>query len=52
MSEKYSTRLYETIMKTLDYFRKEYNLTYAEVIGVIEIIKHTVILETYEEDDI
>jgi hypothetical protein len=35
----------EAVQERIDYFRKEYHLTYAEAIGALEIIK----MSLYEE---
>ena len=35
----------------VDYFRKEYNLTYAEAIGCLDIIKHRLLVECEDTDD-
>ena len=40
-------RLSDEIWKTINYFRKEYELTYSQMIGVLEIVK----LDMYKELD-
>ena len=37
--------------KLVAYFRREFNLTYCEAIGVLEILKGELIAEALEEDD-
>jgi len=37
--------------KVVSYFRREFNLTYCEAIGVLEILKGELIAEALEEDD-
>lgn len=39
----------ETITDKIDYFRKEYKLTYSELVGALELIKGEIILECIEE---
>lgn len=41
----------DEIRKVIDYFRVEYNLSYAEAIGVIELAKMWLCLEAFEEDN-
>jgi len=33
----------------IDYFRREYHLTYAEAVGALELIKGEMVLECIEE---
>lgn len=42
-------RFAEEIGRVITYFRKEYSLTLAAVIGVLEIHKGFLIAETYED---
>jgi len=42
-------QLIEVIEKNIDYFRMEYELTYAETIGALEIIKMNLYDEAVEE---
>ncbi len=39
----------EHLRKILDYHKKENNLNYAEVLGVLEIIKHELLFEFDKE---
>jgi hypothetical protein len=43
--------LRDALLKTLSYFRREYEVTYAEAIGVLEIVKNMLIDELYEDED-
>ena len=43
--------LQERINKQIDYCRKEFDMTYAEVVGVLEIVKHDIWNETIEESE-
>lgn len=38
----------EAIDKKVDYFRKEYNMTLAESVGVLEVVTHALIQEEME----
>lgn len=38
----------EAIQKQIDYFRKEYEMTLAEAVGVLEVVKHQLIQEEGE----
>ena len=35
----------------IDYFRQEFNLTYSEAIGCLEIAKHELLQEATDDDD-
>ena len=39
------------IMKRIEYFCDEFDLTYAEVVWTLELIKHQIISEAVEDDD-
>lgn len=39
-------RLKDEFFKDIDYFTREYQLTYAEVVGVLECVKFQIILES------
>ncbi len=45
-----SDRLKEAIFKQIDYFRHEYKLTYAEVIGVISAVEFQMNVEMRGDD--
>ena len=42
----------DEITNRLEYFRQEFDLTYAESVGALEILKQALILEAFEVDDI
>lgn len=44
-------RFVEDINNKINYYRKEYLLTYAEVIGVLEIIQMSLYEEAKEDDE-
>ncbi len=48
--EKTPVTFIEALHDKIDYFRKEFNLTYAEAVGGLEIVKFD-ILEEMKEDD-
>ena len=41
--------LQEEICKVIDYHREESDLTYAELVGVLEVIKYDILQEMEEE---
>ncbi|MHA2265650.1 MAG: hypothetical protein ACXAEN_24935 [Candidatus Thorarchaeota archaeon] len=41
----------EEIEKIIDYFRKEFNLTHIEAIGVLSFFAHTLSMEVHNIDD-
>lgn len=45
MSKEGVEALGDYIEAKIDYFRKEYDMTYAEVVGVLECIKHAILNE-------
>lgn len=45
------TRFVEAIEERIDYFRKEYEMTYAEAVGCLEIIKFDLLSEMKDQDD-
>jgi len=48
------SRLIEDVEARLDYFRREYDLTYCKAVGALEIVKEGILLElfsTCSEDD-
>ena len=47
MSES-TTRLVAKLADAIDYFRMEYDMTYAEVIGSLELLKADIIREAFE----
>lgn len=49
MSKEGVEALSEYIDAKIDYFRKEYEMTYAEVIGVLECTKFNLLNEDEEE---
>jgi len=44
-------RFIEDLEARIEYFRAEYDLTYSEAIGCLEIIKHELLEEMREDDD-
>lgn len=42
--------LCKRINESIDYCRKEWNITYAEVIGSLEVIKFDILEEMLEDD--
>jgi hypothetical protein len=44
-------QLCERLENVLDHFRQEYDMTYCDVIGCLDILKNKVFLESLEEDD-
>ena len=50
MSKEAITRLTEDIDNRIDYYRQEYELSYAEVIGVLTILQLVLYDEAKEED--
>lgn len=48
--EKTPDRLSSEIWKTINYFRYEYEIKYAEAIGVLELIKQQLIDELFEQE--
>jgi len=51
MSQEGVEHLCGALDDKINYFRQEYDLTYAEVIGVLEIIKAILLQEAIEEED-
>jgi len=51
MSKEAINRLSDALVAKIDYFRKEYNLTYGEVIGILECIKLSMWNETNEDEE-
>ena len=46
---KYSSLHFQkAILRQLDYFTREYSLTYEEAIGVLDIVKHRLLNEANE----
>lgn len=51
MSKQGVEHLTDALQEKIDYFRREYDLTYAETIGVLAILQMSLFAETVEEDD-
>ncbi len=51
MSREGVEHLSDALQEKIDYFRKEYTLTYAEVLGVLAIIQTIMCQEAIEEGD-
>lgn len=51
MSQNGVTRLSEALNDTIDYYKQEYDLNYAEVIGVLMLIVGDYQHEALEESD-
>lgn len=55
MSKAAAADLYERVFREVDYTRKEYDMTYAEAVGVLQIVAWQLMKETddecEEEDD-
>ena len=43
--------LEEALGEAIDYCRKEFSLNYAEVIGVLQIVSHTMFLEAIDDEE-
>lgn len=41
----------DDLRSRIDYFRAEFDLTYAAAIGCLEIVKQELVTETMEDDD-
>ena len=41
----------DEIYRKVDYFRYEFNVSYAEIIGVLEVIKTSLVNELLDEED-
>ncbi len=50
MSKESIEALSEYIEAKIDYMRKEFDMTYGEVVGVLEFTKHKMLVEAFEED--
>ena len=46
-----TSRFYEELSRVVDYFRKEFDLTYFEAIGGLEVLKLQLFKEMHEQDD-
>jgi len=54
MAEKGSEAVYdlmERLRKQIDYIRAEYEMTYAEAVGCLELLKAEIIKEALNEED-
>jgi len=49
MTKRSTIQLQEELERTIDYFRTEGRLTYAELLGVLELIKFNLLMETPAE---
>ena len=50
MSSETSLKFLNEIMRTIEYFRVEFELTYIEAIGSLDVVKHKLLSEVDEED--
>ena len=50
MSKAAAGDLYERVFREVDYTRKEYDMTYAEAVGVLVIVAWQLIKESDDED--
>lgn len=41
-----SAELDHELTKVIEYFRHEFRITYSEVIGVLEMVKHRILVES------
>ena len=51
MSKETTAKFALDIGGRLDYFRDEFEMTYAEAIGVLDIVKHRLLEEVEEEEE-
>lgn len=55
MTEPASLKFQREILSNIEYFRKEFDLTYEAAIGVLDIVKHRLLVEANfdrrEEED-
>ena len=51
MSQRGTQHLAEELTAVIERFRHEYEMTYAEVVGCLELVKYDVICESVEDDD-
>lgn len=51
MSRRGRTFLMEAVSDAIDYTRKEFKMTYVEIIGCLECIKHEMLVELDEDED-
>ncbi len=51
MSEETTDRFQGEIEKVVDYFRHEYDISYAETVGVLEVVKIGLVVELAVPDD-
>lgn len=51
MSKEAADRLLESLWRAVDYHNKEYDLTGAELIGVMEILKTSIILDCLDTSE-
>lgn len=51
MSAESADAFHADIRQRIHYFRSEYQLTYSEAIGVLEMAKHEILTEIQEDED-
>lgn len=54
MSREAASKLYNALSDNIDYFRQEFEINYAELIGVLEMLKLAIYaheIEDIDEDD-
>lgn len=51
MSKEGTDALSEAIEDKIDYFRKEFEMTYGEVVGVLEFIKFNMLQESCQDEE-
>lgn len=48
---KASDKFMTEVTRIVDYFRREYQLSYSEAIGVLEMVKHDLLSESKAEEE-
>ena len=51
MPENVQITFHQHIVDTIDFHREKDGLTYAAIIGVLEIVKHVLLTEVEEDDE-
>jgi len=49
MSKDSTEKFFQKVQEDIEYFRKEFDLTYAELLGALELIKADIIKEIQEK---
>ena len=50
MSAESTSKFIGEIRGRVEYFRDEFDITYAEAVGVLDIVKHELLAEVLDED--